>query len=109
MAIIDPAEYCMFADIRGVLRKNGPDFPNLPEGIYQMMPINGRRVCIFRNFYDYVITRTEAQQARRSKFASAVEAWQNLSAEQKETWRQKAWGRMMSGYNLYLREYMLYN
>jgi len=53
-----------------------------------------------------VITHTDAQQARREKFAAAVAAWQSLTPEQKEVYNKKAMRKNMSGYNLYLSEYM---
>jgi len=118
MAIIDPAKLCLFAEMRKVFRRNKdimPEFPNLggnawpelKEGIYQMMPINGKRVCIRRDFYEYVITHTPAQQARREKFAAAVAGWQSLTDEEKSVYNKKASGKPMSGYNWFLRNFML--
>jgi len=53
---------------------------------------------------------TVAQQANRSKFAQAILSWQGLPLEDKDTWREyaKYLEVRMSGYNLYIRLYMLF-
>ena len=53
--------------------------------------------------------QTVDQQANRSKFALAIAGWQGLTSEQKSVYNQRAVGKKMSGYNLYIREYMLSN
>ena len=50
--------------------------------------------------------RTDPQQTNRGKFAAAVAAWQSLTPEQKKAYNKKAVGKHMSGYNLYLSEFM---
>jgi hypothetical protein len=53
--------------------------------------------------------RTVLQQANRSVFADAVSSWQILTDEQKLAYNKNAVGKHMSGYNLFIREYMLNN
>ena len=50
--------------------------------------------------------QTEDQQANRSKFATAVAAWQALSEDQKSAWRKKALGSTIPGYQFFLRKEM---
>lgn len=61
--------------------------------------------------YEPTNPRTSFQQANRSKFASAISTWQALPEETKDEWRSAAkWRRRhmaMSGYNLFIRRYML--
>ena len=117
MAIVDLTEIGIFTEIRGVLRrdltiypehpyKGGGFLPALENGIYQMPRYLGGRVCRRIDFYEYVITHTPAQQERREKFALAVAAWQNLTAEQKRLYNIKSQRKNMSGYNLFLSKFM---
>ena len=77
------------------------------SGIYQMRKCHEGKIPIQINFYLYVITHTPGQQTRREKFVAAVAEWQGLTEEQKNVYREKAKRKNFSGYNLYLREYML--
>lgn len=59
--------------------------------------------------YKYFIPtnpQTENQQANRGKFATAVAAWQALTENQKNTWRKKALGSTIPGYQFFLRKEM---
>ena len=49
-------------------------------------------------------TKTQAQLDRRAKFKAAVQAWQQLSDAEIETYRRRAKQLELSGYNLFLRE-----
>ena len=51
---------------------------------------------------------TAAQQAQRSTFQLAVASWKAQDAADQLTWtnRAKALGLSMSGFNLYVREYI---
>ena len=58
----------------------------------------------------YVIPRnpdTPAQNTVRSRFKDAVRRWQSLDDRKKALWREKAAGSASSGYNLFIREYLL--
>jgi len=117
MAIVDLSEIGLFTSIRKILKrdltidplkphKGGGFKTTLLNGIYQMVSYPSGRVCRRIDFYDYVITHTPAQQSRREKFASAVSAWQVLTFEQKKIYNKEAFGKHMSGYNLFLSKYM---
>ena len=50
--------------------------------------------------------QTEDQQAWRTIFRAGVLAWQNLTEQQKEIWRGKVLTLKMTGFNLYLSNYL---
>jgi len=59
---------------------------------------------------DYYITknpRSIPQQANRQKYADGVLAWQNLTEPEKIAYNKSAIGKRMSGYNLFLKQYLL--
>lgn len=43
--------------------------------------------------------RTEAQQTWRQYFATVLQAWQNLTPEEKKSWNQRAYPPNMTGWN----------
>lgn len=50
--------------------------------------------------------RTTIQQARRLLFADGVGAWRSLDPTQQGTYRRQAAKINMSGFNLFMREYL---
>lgn len=50
---------------------------------------------------------TADQQTQRLLFKDAVTAWQSLSEPDKNIWRAKASGLSATGYNLFIRDYLL--
>lgn len=87
-------------------------------GIYQMRkckigyPTEGTKyhyakLPIRMKFYEPTNKQTEKQQANRQKFADAIEAYQNLTDEEKQVYYNQAIGQKKSGYNIYLTKYML--
>lgn len=79
----------------------------LLSGIYQMHKCVAGKFPIRMKFYVPKNPQTATQQIGRVKFEDAVAAWQALTPEQKRVYYQKAYGKRMSGYNLFLREFML--
>jgi len=77
------------------------------EGIYQMRPSGSDRVCVIEKFYMPTESSARVSNPRRGVFANAVLAWQELSTSQKEVYRVKSNGRRMSGYNIFLREFLI--
>ncbi len=49
---------------------------------------------------------TEAQRAMRRSFADAVRSWQAMSADERYAYNRKARYLNMSGYNLYISNYL---
>ena len=79
----------------------------LPFGIYQIRSEPEGQITVKKEFYVPNNPQTETQQAHRQKYGQGVEAWNNLTPEQKAVYNQRAKYKNLSGYNLYLREYLL--
>ena len=78
----------------------------LLSGIYQEKTRWPGWPCSREKYYIPKNPRSGPQQANREKFSDAVAGWQMLTPEQKKTYNKRAIGKHMSGYNLFLREYM---
>jgi len=66
----------------------------------------------FSQFFTYFTKKeytsnTEAQQVARAKFTDGHTAWSNLTEEQKNVYRVKALGYALTGYNVFMKEYIL--
>ena len=120
MAVVDLKSLCLFSTIRKKLHKPldvnplKPNsrvnaFPLLLPGIYQMRPRPNGPICVRHIFYAPTETPARIANPRRAIFASAVLAWQNLTADQKLEYHKKAYGKHMSGYNLFMKQYLLTN
>lgn len=59
------------------------------------------------DYYAPFNPRTRAQQAWRKVYANAVAAWQSLTDDQKEVWRDRATRSYLNGYCLMLQDYLL--
>ncbi len=55
------------------------------------------------------VSRRPGQVAQNQRFKTALEAWGALSQEQKAGWIASATGTGMSGYKLYISEYLNQN
>lgn len=84
----------------------GDDVGFVP-GIYQRRKCSDGVRTIRMKFYSPYNPQTEAQQANRQKFSSAVSAWKLLTDEEKKEYNELAKGKNMSGYNFFIRQYML--
>jgi len=118
MAIIDLEKYGVGAGIRGKLRRSwildplhpnsgGYWFPDLLDGIYKMQRYNGKVVCVYTDFYEPSNQSQPNKVARQLVFADAVAGWQARTGPAKEEYIEQAVGLHMSGYNLFLRGYLL--
>ncbi len=98
----------------------------LPYGVASFGEINFGEHLVFSGIFrrnnetgkvkyyrlDYYIPknpRSAPQQTQRGKMTAAVLAWQGLTAPQKEVYNKNAIGKRMSGYNFFLKEYLLSN
>jgi len=61
---------------------------------------------VVRSYKKPTNPRTPAQRQHRALHAAAVKSWQQLYEPQKDLWRAAA-TPPQSGYNLYVREYIL--
>jgi hypothetical protein len=93
---------------------------NLRWGIYQKryshwVKINGKRKWfgpvkyIREKFYQGSGNGTEEQDETRTRFRLAMEAWANLTQEQKEVYNQRARYKNFHGVNLFIREWLKSN
>lgn len=90
--------------------KNGSDFADGKEhyGIYQIRTISeGRRSIRLRFPQKPPLAYTPAQETNRTKIRNAVIAWQALTDEQKESYNKRAIVKKITGYSLFIKEYML--
>ena len=118
MAIVDLTKYGVAFEIHGKLRRSwildplhphsgGYWFPDLLDGVYKMQRYNGKLMCVYTDFYEPSNQSQPNKVATQLIFAAAVAAWQGLSGPEKEESNKKAVGLHMSGYNLFLRAYLL--
>lgn len=118
MAIIYPTTHFIAFETRGKigkpykygLRRYGQFLYGQKQpkwGIYQIRTRGGHRTHVQMIHYKPTNPQTETQQANRQKYADGVAAWQSLTDEQKSVYNSKAKSKRMSGYNLFLREYLL--
>jgi len=76
-------------------------------GIYQHRHTPSGIINVKEKFYTPTNPQTETQQANRTKLANADKAWQALSEETKNYWRFKTKHPGMTGFNLFIKKYML--
>ncbi len=65
----------------------------------------------FSQFFTYFTKRpytsnTTAQQTARNKFKSGNIAWNNLTEEEKNVYRTQAVDKPLTGYNIFMKEYI---
>jgi len=83
--------------------------------IYRVQPGNGYANSVigkrYQQKFDYFVPdsiNNPEGEPSRTRLRAAVASWQGLTEEQKETWRAKEKNiKHMSGYNIYIREFML--
>jgi len=77
------------------------------SGIFRRDNVTGEVKYYREPYYIPKNPRTETQQANRQKMTDGVQAWQALTDEQKAVYNKNAIGKRMSGYNLFLKQYLL--
>jgi hypothetical protein len=117
MAVVDLKKLCLFGSVRKKLMRSLvviPDKPNLGAGfkptlecgVYQMRRSKAGSVCVREKFYQPSDQTQPNKILSQLRFAAAVQAWQELTAVQKARYKRLAVGRHMSGYNLFIRDFM---
>jgi hypothetical protein len=76
-------------------------------GIYRRDNVTGKIIHYREPYYIPKNPRTEDQQAQRAKITAGVAEWQALTEEQKEVYNKRAKRKKISGYNLFIKEYLL--
>ena len=120
MAIITPTTHCIAITTQGKIGKPyeyglkrygqfkyGWNHPKW--GIYQIRTRGPKKRHVKMIHYRPTNPQTVPQQANRQIFADGIIAWQGLTDSAKSVYNNRAKKRRMSGYNLFLREYMLTN
>lgn len=90
--------------------ENGSDFSIGKEhyGIYQIQSLNeGRRSLRLKFPQKPPVSYTPAQEANRLKLKNAVISWQSLTGLEKEGYNKRAVVKRITGYSLFIKEYML--
>jgi len=77
------------------------------SGIYRRDNVTGKVKHYREPYYITKNPRTETQQANRQKLADGVAAWQALTPDEKNQYNIKARWKHLSGYNLFLHQYLL--
>jgi len=128
MAVVDLEKIGLFQTIRKKLKRDMIIYPLLPykgggfkttllNGIYQMRPRPyvgpqhkhpryGPAICVREVLYEPSDQTQPNKVARQIIFVAAVAAWQVLHVVEKQEYNRKAFGKHMSGYNLFLRYYL---
>lgn len=78
-------------------------------GIYKIVTTGEKRTPTRLDYYVPKNPRSGSQQTNRGKLSSAVVAWQNLTDEQRLSYNEKAKYLRMSGYNYFVKNYLLSN
>jgi len=76
-------------------------------GVYSLKHLNNKRFFTRGRYYFPSNPRTQRQQEVRQVFANAVHAWQSLTDEQKSVYNERAKGKSLLGYSIFIREYIL--
>lgn len=76
-------------------------------GIFRRDNVTGEVKYYREPYYTPKNPRTVSQQNNRQKMTDGVAAWQALTDDQKSQYNKNAIGKRLSGYNLFLKEYLL--
>ena len=77
------------------------------SGIYQRRWKQGKPIYVRERFYFPKYQNTEAQLATRQNMRNAMQAWGNLTDQQKLVYNIRAKGKNYNGYNLFVKEFIL--
>ncbi|KKL54954.1 hypothetical protein LCGC14_2260250 [marine sediment metagenome] len=77
------------------------------SGIFRRDNVTGTLKYYREPYYCPYNPRTVPQQTNRQKMTDAVAAWQLLTDLQKAVYNKRSIGKRMSGYNLFLKQYLL--
>lgn len=82
-------------------QNNSPD-----AGIYTVRSTKNGNRTVRRPFYTNNPATDGGHTEAHAKFRAAILLWQGMTTEAKEIYKKRSVGRHMSGYNLFIREYM---
>lgn len=103
------SDICIFSYEFGILNFGVSLFADFFElsGIYQRAGCYGKFKLWRKPYFIPPNPRTIPQQTNRQKIADGILAWRDLTTEQKAFYNEKALGKHMSGYNVFLRQFLL--
>lgn len=107
MVVVSGFQKIIGTKFRGKLGHFGDPDPKDILGIYQVKTRWPGRPISKQKFYVPANPQTVSQQANRVKFAAGIVAWQALTPAEKVVYNKNAIGKHMTGFNLFLRQYML--
>lgn len=105
-------EFLRWGGIHDLLLENGfrivLNYPygHSSFGIYKRQRTKKGQYVVRSKFYKPAIQGYPNLLVCQSKFALAVAGWQSLTAEQKAVYNINVSGRHMSGYNLFIKNYL---
>jgi len=76
------------------------------SGIYHRNHAAGDEVYQRLPYYFPRDPKSDPQKAQRQKMTDSVIAWHNLTSSEKEVYNERAKGKNLFGFNLFLSEYM---
>ena len=107
MAILTSIQTKLGVNVRGKAGHDGAPDPFGVHGIYRVRHRWKKVIQEKLPFYIPTNPRTVPQQANRQKMSNAVVAWQALTDKQRKVYNVSAIGRHMSGFNVFLSQYLL--
>lgn len=107
MARISVPQVFKSIGVSGRIGLPGCKHPSPLDGIYQRRHSKAGIFYVKEKFYKPTNPRTPQQQAGRIKFTAGVAAWKALSPQEKEHWLHSKRAKLMTGRNLFLRNFML--
>lgn len=75
-------------------------------GIYRRFTQGPERKIVKNRYYIPANPRTVPQQARRTAYANGVSAWQALTQPEKDIYNEQAKGKNLSGYNIFMQDWL---
>jgi hypothetical protein len=116
MAIVDLTKVGLYCEIHKRLQKSVIDnplkpnagvhaYPNLPNGVYKVYRIGGKKYQICCAYVPPVNHGRPNQLVCQGIYRDAVAAWNSLTGEQKQIYNVRAYGKHYTGYNAFIKEY----
>ena len=105
MATVDLRQYA--DEVRGKQGMIHGSKPKRFTTVYQIIHENGKKYNVR---YPYKLgrnPRTVKQQAQRVKYYAAVAAWKSLNPYDKNVWKAVALHKNYTGYNAFIKNYLL--
>jgi hypothetical protein len=117
MVVVAPKDRWLCLELRGKmgrptqmgnfwlgLSELGDDNPM--SGVWQRRKRKTGQIIVNMNYSMPPYVNTPTQQARRTKFANAIIAWNALDFDEQVKWNKKSSPKGMSGYNRFISHYM---